>query len=97
MIKYSYQGSCDSLDMDDYDEVDYEALTAAIILAILENPELKDAVNLDRISSIISAGKYGAIKRVDSFTYEMISDIVKEHTDADIAFDLDSSDETKAV
>lgn len=78
--QYEYVGSCDSLDEDDYDLSDsddlYEWITCAAINIHFEHPEIENAVNIDRVQSIISSGKYSSIKRISGLTFDLISDLV---------------------
>ena len=72
--KYTFLGSCDTLDEDDYksSEAD-EKLIAQLINAYKEKGvELTDAINYERITSIIESGNYTNISRIDELKYEMI-------------------------
>lgn len=75
---YKRIGSCDSLDSDAYesDGIDglVEYFTAILIQKyIREADTINDAVNIDRVQSIVSAGGYSSIKRIPALTFEMIS------------------------
>lgn len=78
--QYEFVGSCDSLDEDEYDLSDddelWDWLTCSMINTHLENPEIENAVNIDRIENIIASGRYSSIKRIPELTFDMISDLV---------------------
>ena len=81
---YEYLGSCDSLDISDYDKDDEDELLEAIVaLAIglhMDNPEIENAINLERVNDIVSMDKYTRIKQLPELTFSMIADTVFANT-----------------
>jgi len=79
---FEQMGYCTSLDIDDIDDSD-ELLVAYMIKLMADNVNDgsmeklgEDYINLERVKSIISSGKYGRIKRINGLTYDMFgSDI----------------------
>lgn len=77
---YQHYGSCDSLTDTDYDSSDVddllEALTANIIKIHLENPELENVMDQERVAALIESNSYTGITAVPELTYDMIKDTV---------------------
>lgn len=69
--RYTYYGSCNSLDYSDIDDFDdfYEAFIAEMIKIQLEKTEISNPVNIDRVNEIISLQKYSNIARISSQKY----------------------------
>lgn len=74
---YGYAGSCDSLDMDDYkgktDKIIEALICAGISTMLNDGKEITDAIDIDRVQSIINKGNYGSIKRVKELTYDQLN------------------------
>ncbi|MBP3321251.1 MAG: hypothetical protein J6M12_02750 [Clostridia bacterium] len=70
---YIYLGSCDTLDVDDADDYT-EKMIIALINYYQEDSEVSDAVDIDRVSDIISEGKLKKVSIIDDLSYDMIAE-----------------------
>lgn len=75
--QYVFAGSCDSLDYTDYDSDEWlTALTAMVVSDHLENPLIEGVVDIDRVTTIITGGKYSSIKQIPELTFDQFSDVL---------------------
>lgn len=79
---YVYHGSCNSLDISDYDLSDSDDLAdwlaCSLINTHLDNPALENAVNVRRIKALVEAGNYSHIAPIPELTFDIIETTARQ-------------------